>query len=801
MSSAQRTHGEFRYGTTHGGIWGEGNTIQSLPQSVNAPGVLDLVDNQTLVCKINPTVNGQFIMRPGDKFILSNPDWGRRFMWIDGECQWEDCTVEGAVWVDVGSGATGFWKNVTVRTGDAKGYPVIYFRTSNLQWDGGLVDCFPAQGTPAVTCVATRDGYYPGPFTNTIRNVTFRCHHNFLVDSPKQRHDVDLTFENCVIETRGDHTANIQSKVKVTDGCSSVITLKNCIRRHDGVDAPALSMIERKEVTLIASGCTVRFVEGDEVIEVRQEGLVKANRDEGNYLRTLTDTLAEVGRHLADLSTDERLRGTLCYARARLDDLKVVRQAIERAGRYSTSDVEWADSILAEIRDAVSKALLTLEAGSVYNPASAPLDIPPSGEATVEDMGDGKLRIRTYDSEWIYFRNPNGDAYAAFLPESHVRGKPVFQGAYPNQGGPGVRYVHPNATGTMLWEHPWTARIAKALGRIVAFEIELMTSETLGARATWVFFYDLPDVILCNCRSLQIVKGPRSYTTPTARLQAYARPELRTYNGMRLWNNDPEGVKMVYAPIREHIDVTEPEHGFFFGESPAWYYTSVSKGLVVAQWNGYNDWGHNPPCGYIVRASDYLAGWTGLTNYYSHIVMVTRQSQPRDADDLDNQVLWFEGAGLKCWDNLYNLEAAFSNPSQPVLDLTDGGPGRLLLWERKGLARNLEIVVLPRSYALLKSSLEWHFGDICVTLLRDVPAHSEVELGTLPVTCEKTGAGYVIRNGAETLRDLWVKLRADGAVGLKVNGADAENVVTGDNWVAFRGDLGPGQTEVELVLR
>ena len=119
------------------------------------------------------------------------------------------------------------------------------FRSSHLQWDGGLVDCFSDRGQPAVRCLGTRAGYLPGPFANTIRNVTFRCHRDFIHDWPKERHDVELTFEGCTIETQGEHTAQVSSGVKVADGCRSLFVFKDCTRRHDGVDAPASTMVER----------------------------------------------------------------------------------------------------------------------------------------------------------------------------------------------------------------------------------------------------------------------------------------------------------------------------------------------------------------------------------------------------------------------------------------------------------------------------------------------------------------------------------------------------------------------------
>ena len=798
MACTGNAQGEFRYSATYGTIVGEGNSIETLAEEARDSSILKLVDGQTLASGVTTQVQGQFIMRPGDRFVLSHAEWGRRFFYVNGECRWEDCSLEGGVWVDVGKDATGSWKNVTVRTGDAKGYPVVYFRSPDLVWDGGLVDCFPGQGEPAVTCVATREGYHPGPFTNTIRNVTFRSNRNFLVDRVKQRHDIDLTFENCVIETEGDRTADLRSNVKEADGCRTVITLKDCIRRHDGVDAPASSMVERGEIQLAGSGCTVRFVEGGGVVEVRQDGIMEVGEED---LKAVAATFEAVRRQLAELSVDERMRGSLCYARARYDDLDVYRKALEAVGWHSPSDKEWADGILEEIRDAAEKAPLSAELGSTYNPAPVPLELPPTGEASIEDLGDGRLRVRTWDSQWVYFSNPDGDEHATFTPESSVRGRPMFGGAQPGVGGPSVRMATPNESSVMLWEHAWNTRIAKDRGSIVGFEAELRTSDTLGTRATWVFFYGLPDVILLNSRSLQSPEEGAYYAAPTLRVQAY-HAGARAYNGVRLWNDDAEGVRTNYAPIREHIDASEPDYGFFFGENPSWYYTNVTRGLAVAQRNGYNDWGRNPPCGYVFRASDYNAAWTGgPPSQYSQIVQVVRSIQPAGPHDLNDQILWFEGAGLKCWENVHNLERAFNSPAQPLLDLTGTGKGRALLWERDGLRRNVEIVILPAAYGALESDLDWYRGDVCVTLLRDVAAHAELWLGHLPVTCEKTGLGYAIDNGADDLPGVWVRLAADGPSDVKIDVVEAEELVSGHGWVAFRCTLHSGRTVVEVTAK
>jgi hypothetical protein len=353
----------------------------------------------------------------------------------------------------------------------------------------------------------------------------------------------------------------------------------------------------------------------------------------------------------------------------------------------------------------------------------------------------------------------------------------------------------------MLWEHPWETRITKAAGRVVAFETQLPSSETYGVRATWVFFQALPDVILCNTRSIQNIPEGQPLAPTVARFQAYAQADLQMYNGVRLWASDPDGVRLDGAPHREHLDVVEPKYGFFFGDKPAWYYTTVTVGLVAAQFNGYNDWTRNPPCGFIVRAGDYDAAWTsgGPGGYFSEVVQVRQPAVPRGPDDLDHQVLWFEGAGLKCWANVLNLAKAFSAPCEPLLDLTGEGPGTLLAWEREGLRRNAEVVVLREAYGALNSEREWYGGDVCVTLLRDVPAHGEVRLGAIPVTLRPGGEGATIANEAAELRDLWVRMPGMGVRRVALNGKPAEQTVAADDWIAFRCDLGPGETVVQYV--
>lgn len=782
----------------HASIKGDGNTLRSMAKDVNDPAILNLTDEHTLHCTVSPYIYGQLILKPQDRLVISHPNWGRRFVFVYGDARWQDCTVEGAVWIDAGNSSTGYWKNVTIQAGDTKGYPLVWFRSQKLQWDGGYVNCFPKEGPPAAVCLGTRGGYIPGSFQNTIRNVTFHVAKNLLDDRfAAQRHNVDLTLERCIIETTGKNTANIVVHVNAVDGCTSLITLKDCIRRHNGVDAPASSMIQRGEVQVLGTAGKVRFVENGKVVaEVTLQDAKAVRMQPGNLLKTLKEAMDEIGPRLATLSADARLRGTLCYARARFDDLQVMRKGLEYIGRYGPADKKAVDEALAQIRDTLRYAPETIKTGSPFHPTPASLDMPPSGEATIEEREDGKLVVRTFQSEWVYTRNADGKHYATFLPESHVRGRPILGGAHREYGGPSVRYVYPGDSGTMLWEFPWQTRVSKPRGRIVAFETALMTSKDYGARATWVFFHDLPEVILCNARSFQPRKPGEPLKNSMVKMQAYARPELKQYNGMRMWNADPRAPVNRNAEVRTNVtssDTLEPIYGFFYSESP-WAITSVSKGLLVAQYNGRNDWRRNPPCGFIVRADQLQPSWVATGGYFTMGTQAMRKEPPRDEDDLNTQVLWFEGAGLKCWENIYNLEAAFSKPCQPLLDLTVPDKAVLKLWERAGLSRYCEMVVLPAPYAAMQSDREWYRGDVCVTLLRDVSAGSETPVGTLPVKCTLSHGEYRITNKAGMLRDLWVRVPVAGEVKtLTVNGTPAQNTISGNGWVAVQCDLRPGK--------
>jgi hypothetical protein len=86
-----------------------------------------------------------------------------------------------------------------------------------------------------------------------------------------------------------------------------------------------------------------------------------------------------------------------------------------------------------------------------------------------------------------------------------------------------------------------------------------------------------------------------------------------------------------------------------------------------------------------------------------------------------------------------------------------------------------------------------------VTLLREVPAGAEIEVGRLPVTGQQTPAGCVLNNGSGVLRDLWVRVAAPGPVaGVRLNGQAAAEAEIQEGAVLFRGDLQPGENVVQF---
>ena len=135
--------------------------------------------------------------------------------------------------------------------------------------------------------------------------------------------------------------------------------------------------------------------------------------------------------------------------------------------------------------------------------------------------------------------------------------RPALESACPRAAGliqPGVE-VSP-----LLW--PVDAAIPPSRadpheGKIVAFETQCDTSGRYSVRATWVFFEDLPEIILCSVRSLQNPEPGQPFIQTTTRMQSYAQTALETYNGMRIWGDDPSGVTLTHAPNRTHIDATE----------------------------------------------------------------------------------------------------------------------------------------------------------------------------------------------------------------------------------------------------
>jgi len=48
------------------------------------------------------------------------------------------------------------------------------------------------------------------------------------------------------------------------------------------------------------------------------------------------------------------------------------------------------------------------------------------------------------------------------------------------------------------------------------------------------------------------------------------------------------------------------------------------------------------------------------------------------------------------------------------------------------------------------------------------------------------------------LRDLWVRVDAEGPAEVLVNGEGVREMVNGDGWVAFKCDLEPGDTQVAV---
>jgi hypothetical protein len=774
-------------------VRGSGNTLVSIAREVGDPALFRL-EGKTALCAAPFTLQGELAMGPGEVLRMENPqrEWARRFVYLLGAMQFRDCAIEGAYWVDLGPSASGTWRDVRILSGDNgdSGYPLVYFRTSKLDWQGGLIDAHPAPGIFTKFALGTRGGYYRGDVRNTLRGLRIRSYEHALYDG-SDGHHVDLTFDRCVFVTRSEaERAILATHATLADLGSSRIRLLHCTRRVGEREAP----LDGIEVTG-SSGC-VEIDDGSPETR-RAPGLLPVcGPGAGDLLPVLERRLRRA--RLTRLAENPRLAGSLHEARVQVEYLEKVRAALQKADAYHARDRETIERALADVEETVAAGPATLKPGTPYRPRPTPFPPGATGNARVEALGGGSIRVTTAGSTLVYDPNASGRGYAAFTSESRIRGRRPMA-AYVPWGGPSPRHLTPSESARMSWELPWKTQIVQAEGPIVGFT-STVSGPRHGSRVSFIAFQELPEVLLYHVESLQ---SEKPVVAPRARFAAYANAGERLYNGMRFWNDDPEGFVAYGDAGSERLFRSDALDGVFVtSRGNRWYRPNLTRGVLVAQQNGANDWRRNPPCGWIVRRRDCEAVYTNLGGYYAHVVEL-HDPKRTDPEELAYDLLWFDGAGLGCWENLFALDAAFNEPCRPApLVLRPGKPLAVDLVEPTGRARPVEIVVLPRAFSTLETERPIYRGDAAVLLLRDVSPHSRIRLGTLPVRLRQCEPGRftLASELSAPLRHVEFHLPTSGVAPRVVrygNTTVAKWSRTGDE-VVFVATVAPGETEVVL---
>lgn len=724
-------------------VRGEGNTLASIAADIKDPKLFRL-EGKRAICGGAFTLQGELRMSPGEALVMGEPgtNWPYRLVYLlGGPMEFDDCAIEGAYWIHVGPEAVGHWRNVRLVSGANadSGYPLLYFESSAVQWEGGMLDAAPSAEVFTPYALFPRGGYYPGSVRNTIRGVTVRSKRGAIFDRADEKgHNVDLTFRDCRFEAEGPV---LSSNINVADAERSRFTFEDCRWSKLGAGGAAASPTPPPDsFQLTGSAVQAIVIEQGRQTVHRAPDLKQVGAGGAADLGTrLEKEVPALGATLTQLAKRDELRGSLYWPRFLFGRLERVQQHLAAAEWYGAADVEATDRLVASIRDITEKLPLTLQSGSPYRPAVVPPPhSPATGLARVTRQGPNGIKVENYASTIYYDGGTGPEHLARITEESRIRGERIFQ-AHAGLGGPSLRFATPTESAVMLWEAPWDVEVAQTDARIVGFKATQRQFARLGTAWTSIFFYDLPDVILFDVESIQ-----RETTTPQpprVRFQAYSDPKSGAYNGLRFWNNDPAGVTQSFgAATTQRIFASDPLHGVFTTGPGEWYHPHLVKGMIVAQWNGYNDWRKNPPCGFIFRPDGMPQIYANLGGYFAPVVDLP--PPPADAPEPQrHRLLWFEGRGLRCWENLFNLEAAFNHPCrlEPV-DLRAGAEPAVTVAETHGLARHFEIVTIPGAFNRIRTDRDVFRGDSTVFLLRDVAAGSRVTLGTLPLRLTADGA-------------------------------------------------------------
>lgn len=330
----------------------------------------------------------------------------------------------------------------------------------------------------------------------------------------------------------------------------------------------------------------------------------------------------------------------------------------------------------------------------------------------------------------------------------------------------GTAHLNPDENEIQLQCHQsYDIEVNSINSKIAAFTTITNTDSfnPLAGRTTYYIFKDLPQVILIDTEAKRVL--PKVSTSYAYCLQAYSKgPDLGTekYNGIRLWYEDPNppGVPWFSGTGKSGNFNADPdgEQGQFlkwdFGKDDIfavyWRPIRSTKGLIVLQGDGKNDWDINPPIGFIYDKTKTFGHYGNTNNNYFGAVPCINIETLRELDDKDtSQVLFFVGrkdGNISSIEDIYNLEESFRFPMKEAqLELTLKGRPSVILEETDSIDRTWQIVVLPAEYSRIDTNITNIYRGMyteektthTVMLLKDIKANSSLKIGELPITLKK----------------------------------------------------------------
>jgi hypothetical protein len=703
----------------------------------------------------------------------------RRIFLTRGKVTWQGCRIEDFYWLSVNPEVVVDWEDVTFRVAEDhdSAYAPIELGSSQVTWRGGVVD---TRG-----CKMTLLPHAPWAIADTsaaIEQVRFITAGPVLGPLPVVGVQCAFTFTHCEFES--DHPEHLFT-------LTSHASEKGAIRVR--LEEPRFENSEVKaedRFALNGSTAEIRLIEGGQETLFHDDSAQMHPTPNSTEFAHSRDISTDLQKRIEDpvFSKDE---GSLWWPQERLKELTGGIALSNQGGRYSDHDLVHWKELAQEVEEALVAIPQLHLPGSPYHPAQVPFPTPCEGIATAVRHEDGVVELDTTESHLFY--DPHGDKenFAEFTVASKIRGRELMD-VYPALGGVSIRVTGKNK-GTSLDGHAvWRTSVIKTGGHIAAME----AFHPDGASATIVVFQDLPDVILFDVNSNLV------------RYQAYGkgRGGGGKYNGIRFWNEDPGGIRRTFSRDGD-IPLSDPDYGVFVaGLVGEWYKARLTRGFVTAAWHGANHWEDSPPCGCIIRASELDTTWTTWVEYFSYIVQVNSQLGPGNPNIEDatqtSQVLYVEGKGLGCWENIEALDRAWNHPLklQPLI-LEPDTSCQVILRDQDGIDRPAEITVLPRWCRDLQTDFELCTGLHNITLLRNIGPNASVSLGTLPVTLTARGdQTWVIQHsGSMVLPKVKVRIPYSGPVeSLLINGNRKVPFRREEGFIVTDLAIPPGETTLRI---